>query len=140
MDSEARAHVVDGQKQPGGLFLGRGLIPSIGVALGKKRGTHLQQQVLFVLVGDIERGLCSRCSLKVFFDAQGASFCFAKTENSAEDLYKRKRLVLEMKREKPMQQQVPSECEIKSELLSYPSITSNSIITANPRTIPIVAK
>ena len=53
MDSEARAHVVDGQKQPGGLFLGRGLIPIIGVALGKKRGTHLQQQVLFVLVGRI---------------------------------------------------------------------------------------
>jgi len=43
---------------------------------------------------DIERGLCSRCSLKVFFDAQGASFCFAKTENSAEDLYKGKDLYL----------------------------------------------
>ena len=58
------------------------------------REKHLQQQVLFVLVEDIERGLCSHCSLKVFFDAQGASFCFAKTENYAEGLYKVKELYL----------------------------------------------
>ena len=59
---------------------------SIKLAHKMMREKHLQQQVLFALVEDIERGLCSRCSLKVFFDARGASFCFAKTENYAEDL------------------------------------------------------
>ena len=81
MDSEARAHIVDGQKQPNGLFLGRGLV----LCSHKERSeSSTSQEVLFVLVRDIERGLCSLRSLKVFFDARRASFCFAKTENFSE--------------------------------------------------------
>ena len=81
MDSEARAHVVDGQKQPGGLFLGRGLLR----CSHKEQSESALRKKCFLLWWEILKGgLCSRCSLKVFFDARGASFCFAKAENYAE--------------------------------------------------------
>ena len=58
MDSEARAHVVDGQKRHSVSFLGRGL--NVCSHRRKKREHGLQKQSSFLLLGDIERVLSAR--------------------------------------------------------------------------------